>query len=105
VTCQRARVALEQAGASFERVDIFRTPLTVEDLVKLKKDRPVADLFSWKSPQARARGITPGSRADEELIRLMAEEPRLIRRPLIRIGDQLVIGADARRILELARSV
>jgi arsenate reductase-like glutaredoxin family protein len=58
-------------------------------------------LFSWKSPQAKLRGITPGSRSDEELLALMAEEPRLIRRPIVRVGDELVIGADTARIRAL----
>jgi arsenate reductase-like glutaredoxin family protein len=83
-------------------VDIFRTPLTVADLRALLAGRPAADLFSWKSPQAKLRGITPGTRSDQELLTLMAEEPRLIRRPLVRMGDQLVIGADIARIQALA---
>jgi len=104
VTCQRARVALEQTGVSFDRIDIFRTPLSVDDLKSLLGDRPVSELFSWKSPQARARGVTPGSRSDDELLELMRQEPRLIRRPLVRVGQELLIGADARRITEAVRS-
>lgn len=94
-------MALEQSGATYEVVDIFRTPLTIEVIRGLLGSRSAADLFSWKSPQARARGITPGSRTDDELLALMAEEPRLIRRPLVRVGDQLVIGADTNAIKAL----
>jgi len=94
-------VALDQVGARYEAVDIFRTPLTAGDLRTLLRSRSPADLFSWKSPQARLRGITPGSKSEEELLALMAEEPRLIRRPVVRIGDDLVIGADTARINSL----
>jgi len=97
-------VALEQTGASFERIDIFRTPLGVDDLKGLLGGRPVSDLFSWKSPQAKARGVTPGSRSDEELLELMHQEPRLIRRPLVRVGEEVIIGADVRRIQEVIGS-
>lgn len=31
----------------------------------------------------------------------MAAEPRLIRRPLIQVGDELIIGADLGRLREL----
>lgn len=86
---------------SFETIDIFRTTLTVDDLARLAAGRPVADLFSWRSPQAKKRGITPGSRTDRELLALMAEEPRLIRRPLLRVGDELIVGADTKRISEV----
>lgn len=94
-------MALDEAGTAFETIDIFRKRLSVDDLRSLLGDRTPADLFSWKSPQARARGVTPGSRTDEELLALMAEEPRLIRRPIVRIGDELVIGADTARIRAL----
>jgi arsenate reductase-like glutaredoxin family protein len=94
-------VALDQAQAEYEIIDIFRTPLSVADLRDLLGSRTPTELFSWKSPQARLRGVTPGSRSDEQLLRLMAEEPRLIRRPLVRIGGQLVIGSDPARITEL----
>jgi arsenate reductase-like glutaredoxin family protein len=94
-------VALDQEGSSYKTIDIFRTPLGVDDLRALLGGRSPADLFSWKSPQAKLRGITPGSRTDEELLQLMSEEPRLIRRPLVRVGDDLVIGADVARIKSL----
>ena len=94
-------MALDQAGAQYEIVDIFRTRLSVADLRSLLGSRPASDLFSWKSPQARARGVTPGSRSDDELLALMAEEPRLIRRPLVRARDELIIGADAAAIKRL----
>jgi arsenate reductase (glutaredoxin) len=105
VTCQRARAVLEQEKADYDAIDIFRTPLSVQDLRTLLGERSPSELFSWKSPQAKLRNITPGSRSDDELLQLMAEEPRLIRRPLVRVGDELVIGADVARIKALvARS-
>ncbi|MGI8554240.1 MAG: arsenate reductase family protein, partial [Dehalococcoidia bacterium] len=64
-----------------------------------------SELFSGKSPQARARNLRPGEVPDGSLLELMAAEPRLIRRPLVRIGSELVIGADIPRIQALlARS-
>jgi arsenate reductase-like glutaredoxin family protein len=32
--------------------------------------------------------------SDDELIRLMVEEPNLIRRPLITVGGEVVVGFD-----------
>jgi arsenate reductase-like glutaredoxin family protein len=101
VTCQRARAALLQAGVTFETIDIFRKPLSVEDIRRIAAEHPISELFSWRSPQAKARGITPGSRSDAELVELMAQEPRLIRRPLVQVGTELAIGPDVPRINEL----
>ena len=61
----------------------------------------LTELFSWRSPTARARGLQPGSLSDEQMIELMQQEPRLIRRPLVLAGDRLVIGADAAAIAAL----
>lgn len=92
-------MALDETGVAFDARDIFRRPLSADDLRKLLgNNRSPSDLFSWKSPQAKLRGITPGSRSDEELLQLMAEEPRLIRRPIVQVGDEIVIGANLAEI-------
>ena len=88
----------------FEEVDIFRTPLTAEQIRALAGERPIAELFSWKSPQARSRGLRPGVESDEALLELMAAEPRLIRRPLVRIGSEVIIGAELDRIRALVEA-
>lgn len=51
-------------------------------------------LFSWKSPAFKTLGRSPDALDGETLIRLMLQEPRLIRRPIVRIGDTLILGAD-----------
>lgn len=56
------------------------------------------ELFSWKSPTARQQGITPGAHTDDDLLALLAAEPRLIRRPLIVQGARIIIGADLKQI-------
>ena len=55
--------------------------------------RPISDLFASRSPSAKALGVDLGSLSEAEMVRLMLEEPRLIRRPLTKVGDQLVVGA------------
>jgi len=56
--------------------------------------RPVSDFFSWRSPTARKLGYKPGTMSDDELVRLLVEEPNLIKRPLITVGGELVAGFD-----------
>jgi len=82
--------------------DLFKRPLSEDELRALATLAPVSELFSWKSPTARQRGITPGSRSDVELIALMAAEPRLIRRPLIVADGRLTIGAHLSELMKLA---
>jgi arsenate reductase len=84
---------LAQRGIPFESRDIFKQPLSLDELRALAARVPVAKLFSWKSPTARRRGLLPGRVSDEELLRLMAEEPRLIRRPIMVTEQEVVVGA------------
>jgi arsenate reductase-like glutaredoxin family protein len=85
---------LAQAGVPLREHDFFKRRLTVDELRALLGGRPVADLFAWKSVVARRRGYQPGALDDETLLRLMAEEPTLIRRPFAVVDGRLVVGKD-----------
>ena len=94
---------LAQEGADVRERDFFKQRLDVQELRTLLDGRSPADLFSWKSVLARQRGYQPGSLADDEMLRLMAEQPTLIRRPFARAGERLVAGFDAATWRELAK--
>ena len=79
---------------NFEERDFFKDEFSEEELRKLLGDTPPTDIFSWRSPSARTLKLDKESVSADELIRLMVEQPRLIRRPLIHTGDRLFIGTD-----------
>ena len=49
-------------------------------------------MFAWKSPSSKPFRELRGKATDDELIALMVEQPRLIRRPILTDGDQIVFG-------------
>lgn len=49
-------------------------------------------MFAWKSPSSRPYRDLRGTATDAELVELMANEPRLIRRPILTDGSQIVFG-------------
>lgn len=77
-----------------EERDFFKDEFSEEELRELLGDTPPTDIFSWRSPSARTLKLDRGDVSPDELIHLMAEQPRLIRRPLIRTGDRLFAGTD-----------
>ncbi len=83
---------LSQKGVSLEERDFFKEPFTEAELRGLLGGRAPSDIFSWRSPSFKALGLDAGTLNDDDLVRLMLKEPRLIRRPLVRVGDELVIG-------------
>ena len=63
-------------------------------------DTPPADVFSWRSPSARKLGLDKDTVSPDELVSLMVDEPRLIRRPLIQVEGRLIVGTDKKAMAE-----
>ena len=49
-------------------------------------------MFAWRSPRSKAYREQRGKVTDDELVDLMAGEPRLMRRPILTDGSSIVFG-------------
>ena len=56
-------------------------------------------MFNFRSPSFKKLGLEREKLSDSELIDLMLKEPRLVRRPVVRIGNNVYFSAD-KTILE-----
>jgi len=56
-------------------------------------------MFNYRSPSFKQLGLNKDKLSNNELIDLMLKEPRLVRRPVVRIGDKVYFSAD-KKILE-----
>ena len=99
------KASLSQDGVEVNERDFFKDGFTEAELRDLLGDTPPADVFSWRSPSARKLDIDRDTVTADELIRLMLDEPRLIRRPLIRVDGRLVVGTDKKAMAEAFPSV
>ena len=90
----KVRAWLSQEGVELEARDFFEDTFTGDELRTLIEGRSPSDVFSWKSPSFRKLGAERASLSDDQLISLMLDEPRLIRRPLVLVNGELVIGGD-----------
>ena len=88
------RASLLQDGVELDERDFFAEPLSEKELRGLLGGRPAGELFSWNSPSFKKLGFSREDLDEEELIRLMLGEPRLIRRPLVQVGAKVVVGTD-----------
>jgi arsenate reductase-like glutaredoxin family protein len=73
--------------------DIVDQPLTADELRSLAP-ADLSPLLSTKSPTFKALGKDPASLSQDEILALLQQDPRMIRRPLIVVGDRLVTGFD-----------
>ncbi len=95
------RGALTGSGVELKERDFFKEAFTEAELRGLLGDTPASEIFSWRSPSVKKMGLDKNSLVEDDLIRLMLEEPRLVRRPLIRVGGKLVVGTDKRAMAEV----
>ena len=83
-----------QKGVELDERDFFQDRFSQKELRQLLGHRPPADFFSWNSPSFKKLGLNRDELRGDQLIRLMAEEPRLVRRPLVQVAANLIVGTD-----------
>ena len=83
-----------QDGVELDERDFFSDRFTEQELRQLIGEREPSEFFSWSSPSFRKMDLKRDTLTGEQLIEMMLNEPRLIRRPLIRVGDDLIVGTD-----------
>ena len=83
-----------QDGVEFDERDFFSDKFTEQELRQLIGEREPSEFFSWSSPSFRKMALKRDNLTGEQLIEMMLNEPRLIRRPLIRVRDDQIVGTD-----------
>ena len=81
-----------------EERDFFKDPLSRDELQDLAQllgqEEGLGNLFARRSPSLKKLGLDGQDLPESRMMELMLQEPRLIRRPLVRIGAKLVVGAN-----------
>ncbi len=89
-----------QKGIEVEDRDYFQNKFTAEELRSLSAEVGIGAIFARRSPSLKKMGLSADELSDDRMLELMLEEPRLVRRPLIKLGDKLVIGGSVKAIEE-----
>jgi len=102
-TCRRAREYLAARGVEVREFhDLKAHPLTRADVEALaRKVGGPGTLFSRRALKYREMKLHEQALADDDLLRLMAEEYTFITRPVIVRGERATAGFSARRIDDL----
>ena len=89
-----------QHGFEVNERDYFKDPLSEDELIDLASTVGLVEIFAWRSPSVKNLGLQGKDLDDNEMLRFMQKEPRLIRRPIIKIGKETIIGANIKVIAE-----
>lgn len=81
-------------NVDFNDRDFFKEPFTRDEINDLLQGKPATEMFNFRSPSFKKLGLDRENLSDNELIDLMLKEPRLVRRPVVRIGDNVYFSAD-----------
>jgi len=102
-TCRNLATLLEERGVDFDRVDYHVEPLSEDEIRELvrKIGGPARELFREREPVYAELGLGERQPDDDEAIRLMAEHPELMQRPVVVRGERAVLARPVERVLEL----
>jgi arsenate reductase-like glutaredoxin family protein len=89
----------EGEGVFFAKVEInerdfFKNPFTESEIKELLQGKQASEMFNFRSPSFKQLGLERDKLSDKELIDLMLKEPRLVRRPVVRIDGRVYFSAD-----------
>ena len=84
---------LREKGAAFEEVDLNQG-LSVAELEHLIGKRDYKDFLNTRNELYRERGMKENPPPRAEALRLMSENPNLIRRPILVRGNRMTLGFD-----------
>ena len=74
--------------------DFFKNPFSRSEIDELLQGKSASDMFNFRSPSFKQLGMERDKLSDKELIDLMLKEPRLVRRPVVRIDGKVYFSAD-----------
>ncbi len=101
--CRATLALLKDSGQEFDAVNYYEVPLTIESLRELieKLGLPVRDVLRSDEPLARTLKLAERQISDDELLRIMVENPDLIQRPIVVRGDEAVLCRPPENIMKL----
>jgi arsenate reductase len=98
-TCINAKKYLLYKGYSLKEIDITLSPPAAGELAKLiaKSGRPYTDFLNRSGVQYRERNMKEKVKqlSEKEIVALLSEEGRLIKRPIATDGTRVTVGFNA----------
>ncbi len=89
---------LLQNGVQVHERDYFKDPFTGQELSDLASSVGVSQIFASRSPSLKKMGLGAEDLSETDMLDLMLKEPRLVRRPLVRLGEHLLVGANLKAV-------
>ena len=100
----RQKKLLKEAGHQLEERNLLTEPWTAARLLAFFNNLPINAWFNQGAPAVKSGEIAPDMLIAEQAIQCMLQDPILIRRPLMEVGDQKYVGFEAGQISHLLKN-
>ncbi|MGA9592552.1 MAG: ArsC/Spx/MgsR family protein [Candidatus Acidiferrales bacterium] len=97
-TCRKARAFMESRGFDLRFRDLGKERLSAAEIEELIGRRVYRAFLNTRNELYRRRNMKEKPPSREEAVRMMADEPNLIRRPVIVCGGRILLGFDEKAI-------
>ena len=88
----------DELHVELDERDYAKQPLSPTELKELFAGLDPRDYINPKSPAFKAMGLKGKTLTAAQALKLMAEEPNLIKRPLVIAGKTIIAGFDRERL-------
>jgi len=104
-TCRKLNKLFEENGVDYNKVNYFIEPLSKEELRELlrKADLSPFEVLRNAEPVYKELNVSE-VKTEDELIKLIIENPSLLQRPIVEVGDRAVLARPVENALELINS-
>ena len=83
---------LLQKGLEVTDRDFFKETLSEAEIRELAAMAGTENIFARRRPKHKKLGVADKELSDDEMVNLMLQEPKLVRRPLLKVGNKLMVG-------------
>ncbi|MES9971681.1 MAG: ArsC/Spx/MgsR family protein [Candidatus Thiodiazotropha sp.] len=96
----RQQKELRSQGVSFVVRDLISEPWSEQQLRPFFCDKPVVEWFNTTAPRVKSGELAIDELSEVDALALMIDDPILIRRPLLALGEQRQSGFEAGPVLQ-----
>jgi nitrogenase-associated protein len=94
----RQKKLLTAAGHQVVALNLLTEPWQKDRLRTFFGDLAVRDWFNYSAPALKYGELEPDKLTEQQAIALMLDNPLLIRRPLMQVGDSVMAGFDQQAV-------
>ena len=103
-TCRNLNKLFEENGIDYRKVNYFIEPMTEEKLRGLLQKANLSPFDVLRKNEPVYKELKVSEVKDEtELIKLMVENPGLLQRPIVEVGEKAVLARPIEKALELIK--